>query len=83
MAEADQAGGPGAGAQPGSDGPGHDEIAELVWRIGEDVEPPVRYVVDGREYLAGAGEPERTVEMTEAKLRAEVAKLDEDRDHTD
>lgn len=84
--EADRAhgpGGPGTGAQPGSDGPGNDEIAELVWRIGEDVEPAVRYVIDGREYVAGAGPPGRTVEMTEAELRAEATAIDEDRDETD
>lgn len=85
-AERDQAhgpGGPGTGAEPGSGGPGNDEIAELVWRIGEDVEPPVRYLIDGREYVAGAGPPGRTVEMTEAELRAKAAAIDEDRDDTD
>lgn len=80
MADAAGPGGPGAAADPGSHGPAGDEIAELVWRIGEDVDPPVRYVVDGKEYVAGAGPPERTVEMTEAELRAAAARLDEDRD---
>ena len=75
--------GPGAAASAGSDGPEGDPVADLVWRIGEDVVPAVRYVVDGKEYVAGAGPPERTVEMTEAELRAEVARLDEDRDDTD
>lgn len=62
-------GGPGADAEPGSHGPPGDDVAELVWRIGEDVEQPVRIVVDGREYMAGSGPPERTVELTEAELR--------------
>ncbi|HEV7887851.1 MAG TPA: hypothetical protein VGO92_09840 [Acidimicrobiales bacterium] len=72
-------GGPGGDAEPGSHGPGGaggngggDEAAELVWRAGEDVDPPVTVVVDGREYEAGAGPPEGRVEMTEDELRRAV-----------
>jgi hypothetical protein len=66
----------GADAPPGSHGPPGDDLAELVWRVGEDVEPPVRILVDGREYIAGAGPPEHTVEMTEAQLREAIAKAE-------
>jgi hypothetical protein len=43
-----------------------------VWRAGEDVDPPVTVVVNGREYEAGAGPPEGRVEMTEDELRRAV-----------
>jgi hypothetical protein len=78
-------GGPGGGAEPGSHGPGNDEVAELVWRIGEDVDPPVTIVVNGREYEVGAGPPQGRVEMTVEELRAAAARAEagEDRDLTD
>jgi hypothetical protein len=69
----------------GSHGPGGDEVAELVWRVGEDVDPPVTIVVDGKEYEAGAGPPQGRLEMTVEELRAAVARAEsgQDRDLTD
>jgi hypothetical protein len=83
--EVPERGGPGGGAEPGSHGPSGDELAELAWRAGEDVDPPVAVVVDGREYVLGSGPPEKTVQMTEAQFRAAVAKAEsgEDVDWTD
>ncbi|MDQ1438462.1 MAG: hypothetical protein QOK43_2091 [Acidimicrobiaceae bacterium] len=66
----------GADAAPGSEGPGNDEVAALVWKLGQHVDPPVTVVVDGREYVAGAGPPEGRVEMTEQELRRSVAEAD-------
>jgi hypothetical protein len=80
-------GGPGGGAELGSDGPGPngDEVAQLAWKVGEDVDPPVEIVVDGESYVAGAGPPEGRVELTKEELRDAVAdaESDADRDLTD
>ena len=80
-----ESGGPGAGAEPGSHGPAGDDLAELVWKVGEDVDPPVEIVVEGQSYVAGAGPPEDQVELTEDELRAvaERAESGDDRDLTD
>ena len=78
-------GGPGGGAEVGSHGPAGDELAELAWRVGEDVDPAVAVVVNGREYVVGAGPPEKTVEMTEEQFRDAVRRAEsgEDVDWTD